>query len=384
VPATAWFAPTVLAAAALILLAPRAPASGQDAPLRLEGLGGARYALAFEGLEDASAAGLAFVESVLEREDVLLGEPVTLRLRFGFEREFLERNLVQLFQRELDVPAQLSAPWLTALDGALALAHVEPVAGARVALGEEIVLAVPRGEQRRAARDYRVFELTRTFVPARTGEFALEEPRLRFAHATHFGDDFVQGRVPLDRRDAYVRGPGARLTVRALPEQGRPPEFTGAIGRFTLRATAEPRELASGASLALTLVIEREGPLGSLAEVREPRLDDLPGFHLRGQLAEREERRLSVRYDLVPDGPAVRAIPPVRFAYFDTTPPAGYRVLASEPIPITVRGSRVEPEAPAQAEEVSAGGTKTLRLALAGLAALVLLGVLLARARRRS
>ena len=330
------------ALAAAVLLAP--PGRGQDGPrVELEGLAGGQGARGLGALEDVSDAGLAFVELVLARDGVLVREPFTLRLRFGFESGFFAANLVQLFQRELDVPAQLHAPWLAALEGALVLAGVEPAGGLRVALDEEVVLALPQREEQRGTRGYRVFELARTFVPTRTGELVFAAPLMRFAHATRFEDDFAEGRRALDRRDALVRGRGARLTVRALPEEGRPADFTGALGRFTLRAEAEPRELAAGQSLVLTVVIEVDGPLGDLAEVEEPRLHELAGFHLRGSLAERELRRLSVRYDLVPAGPAVRVIPPVRFAFFDTTPPAGYRTLTSEPIPITVRAASAEP-----------------------------------------
>ncbi|NOT31623.1 MAG: hypothetical protein HOP15_14345 [Planctomycetes bacterium] len=295
---------------------------------------------------------------------------------------------MQLFQRELDVPAQLHAPWLTALEGTLALAEVESAGGLRVALDEEVVLARALGEERRGTRDYRVFELARRFVPTRTGELALAAPLMRFAHATHFVDDFAEGRRALDRRDVLVRGRDARLTVRALPEQGRPAEFTGAVGRFTLRAEAEPRDLAAGTSLVLTVVIEADGPLGDLSEVEPPRLHDLAGFHERGSLVERAPGRLCVRYDLVPAGPAVRAVPPVLFAFFDITPPAGYRTLASEPIPITVRAARAEPVHDVARQDVapppSAGSGPAPVLILASSAlAVTLITLLIVRLRRR-
>jgi hypothetical protein len=197
---------------------------------------------------------------------------------------------------------------------------------------------------------------------------------MRFAHATRFEDDFVQGRVPVDRKDVVVRGERARLVVLSLPEEGRPADFSGAIGRFSLSAGAEPRELASGEGLALEVVIQALDPHGDLSQASEPRLSDPGDFHVRGSLVEREAQRMLVRYDLVPRDPTVRAIPPVRFVFFDTTPPAGYRTLASEPIAITVRAQPPTPP-PAAAPEAAPGAglvwTRTRGIA----AALVLLAL---------
>lgn len=371
----------LLAPPALVLAAGRATGAQDEPRVTLEGLepGG----LAPASLEDVSALGLAFVEIALERDTVLVREPFTLRLRFGFEREFLRANLIQLFQRPLDVPAQLEAPWLEALEGALPLEEPEPVVGARVALGERLVLATPLAERRDGERTYAVFELAQRFLATRTGELELAAPRMRFAQATRFEDDFVQGRLPLDRRDVFVRGGGARLAVRTLPEEGRPEGFSGAIGRFTLSAAAEPRELVAGEGLALTLVIETDGTLGDLSDCEPPRLDALAGFHVRGTLVERAPRRLSARYDLVPEGPGVDAVPPLEFAYFDTTPPAGYRVLASTPIPITVRPAPAAPERSHEPSE-AAPAARGLPLVVGGLALLVLLAVWAVRRRSRA
>src|SRR5262249_33102491 len=157
-----------------------------------------------------------------------------------------------------------------------------------------------------------------------------EGPLLRFAYAEHFRDDFVNGRTALDRTESTVRGAPLALEILALPEDGRPLEFTGAVGRFTLSATAQPRELALGQSLKLVLEIEGEGDLDSL---QAPRLDGLEGFHVQGSLAERTARGLTATYELVPTDATVAAVPPIRFAFFERTPPAGYRTVSTAPIP---------------------------------------------------
>jgi hypothetical protein len=49
------------------------------------------------------------------------------------------------------------------------------------------------------------------------------------------------------------------LQVQALPREGRPANFTGAIGQFTLEASAAPDEAASGEPVTLTLSLEGRG-----------------------------------------------------------------------------------------------------------------------------
>jgi hypothetical protein len=323
------------------------------------------------------AAGLAFVELARPRDTYLVHEPFTLRLRIGFERGFLASGLVPLFKRELELPVQVHAPWLAALAGARALTASAVVDGPRLALGEEVVRTRRAADETRAGTTYAVFELERTYVAVQPGTLRLEAPLVRFAAATRFEDDFVNGRLALDRRELAATGAGAELVIAPLPEAGRPPDFTGAIGRFTIRAAAEPRELVAGTSLALEVVVEGEG---ELSQVTPPRLDDLAGFHVRGALAEHADGRLVLRYDLVPRSAGVRAVPPVHFAYFDTGPPAGYRTLTSEPIPLVVRPADAG-RAPESAPPARPSGPRMLTVVLGGLAVRAALALLVRRAR---
>jgi hypothetical protein len=65
-----------------------------------------------------------------------------------------------------------------------------------------------------------------------------------------------------------------------------------------------------------------------------------------------------VRYDLAPLDASVAAVPPIRFAFFDTTPPAGYRTIETEPIALSVRPVRRAPD-PDPAPQPAAPETAT-------------------------
>jgi hypothetical protein len=328
------------------------------------------------GALDLSGEGLAFLELVTPGDEFFVGQVVPLRLRLGLEQTFLAENLLQLFARSLDVPVQLEAAWLDELPGARLLPGPDgpgPGAERSFALNERVVSAPAQEELRVGGQRFTVLVLERTLVPLREGELELSEARLHFAYATRFEDDFVHGRVARDRSSAFVRGAGRVLSIRALPEEGRPAGFGGAVGRFTLRATASAREVAVGESFKLELVLA--GP-GNLGHFPAPSLD-LAGFHVNGLIDELRGTERSITYDLEALEPGLEAIPPLALDYFDPDPPEGYRSVRTPPVPLRVRAA---PEAaPAGEPEVGSGRGKLL---VPGLLALALTVLLVAVARR--
>jgi oxygen tolerance protein BatD len=331
-----------------ISIRPLREAAFEIPPLRVDA-GGRRAAtepLRIEARAD-DADPRAFVEVVAERTTPFVGEAVRVRLRFGFERAFLERDVVPLFGRRLDVPVQLRARTLEDESGVGP--DDEPDGGRRVtfALGERVAEAAAVEDRVDGGRTFAVFEIVRRIVPRASGALLIPAPHLRFAYATRFEESLIDGRVPADRREAVVAGRTLRLDVRPIPNAGRPAEFTGAVGRFTLAADATPRSAAVGESVKLALAFEGEG---DLALFEPPSLADLDGFHVRGRIESTDAggRRRTVTYDLAPLRAGAGEIPPIAFAWFDVRDPAGYRTLRTPAIPLDVRPSK-ESAAPSPA-----------------------------------
>ncbi|MGH7504083.1 MAG: BatD family protein, partial [Longimicrobiales bacterium] len=63
-----------------------------------------------------------------------------------------------------------------------------------------------------------------------------------------------------------------RLTVLPLPADGRPDSFTGAVGRFTVRAELQPSQLAVGDAATLTVEVRGKGNVKALPPPRLPEL----------------------------------------------------------------------------------------------------------------
>jgi hypothetical protein len=324
----------------------------------------------------------AFVELDASPQRVFVGQPLRVRVLVGFERRFLEENLVARFSRRLDLQAQLTAPWVDGLPDAVLL-DGPAATGARgagqgwsLALNDDMGLAFRVSDRAGtegplADLPFTVLAVQRTFVPTAPGEIRLPAPVLRFACATEFRKDFLRGRTPVDRREVTLTGAPLVVEVRPLPEEGRPAEFGGAVGRFAVTAEAEPRELEFGDTLKLTLRIEGEG---NLALLDPPRLDDLPGFHVYGALDDRGSRLRTIVFDLAPTA-TVGEVPGIALPFFDPEAEE-YRTARSAPIPLVVRG------APAP-EGGSGGGGSRWRVVLALAVAVGAVGLLARRRARR-
>lgn len=338
----------------------------------------------------------AFVEVVAPRTECFQAETLELQLRIGVETRFLAENLVPLFPRALDLPLQVELPWFDAgPEGTQPEAAEAPLpgSGASFALNQDLARARRAGAETRDGRSFELFELERRYRVERSGPLVLTPPSLRLAFATRFEDDFIRGRRALDRREVLLAGSAPTLVVHPLPTTDRPLDFSGAVGDFRVRASAEPRDLVLGQSLRLTLTIEGRGNLESFDR---PPLGDLDGFRVGGALEERGRERRLLTVDLTPRDESVARVPALHFSYFDPEA-ARYRTLETQPISILVRPAPVPPpvetvpeateDAASTAGPEAGSGPRNLSVEVLGLAliAAALLALALrslARARR--
>ncbi len=113
------------------------------------------------------------------------------------------------------------------------------------------------------------------------------------------------------------------LTVRALPAEARPEEFSGAVGAgLRLERRVSPQSARAGEGVTVELELSGEG---NTALWPAPGLSWGPGVRA---YSERVEERLSAtdgriggskvfRYLVVPDSAGALPLPPVRYAYYD-------------------------------------------------------------------
>ena len=205
-----------------------------------------------------------------------------------------------------------------------------------LAVNGEKVEAVVVADRTLGGRPFTVVEVTKRVTAAAPGPLVVPAPTLRFAYATRFEQDLVNGRVPVDRKDASIAGQELALVIRALPDAGRPPGFGGAVGQLSIAASVDRAEVSAGESFRLTLAIEGSGNLRSFDL---PRLDAVPKLHVYGAIDSTTGQRRTILYDVAADDDGLRAIPAIPFPFFDPTPPAQYRTAFSAPIAMKVKAA---------------------------------------------
>jgi hypothetical protein len=302
----------------------------------------------------------AFVEVTAPKDAYYVGERVPLTLRFGYDRAFFEAHAVPLFPRRTDVLLHVQAQ----VPGGPA--EAPSPRGPTFALNDGIVEAEPLPDEIRDGRTFAVLAWRRRLAPAEAGDLVVPAPTLRYVHATVFEEDFVAGRIAKDPRDAVVRGAPLTLRILPLPEEGRPPGFAGAVGRFTIAAQCGDTSVDAGEIFGLTVTIRGDGD-ATLSRL------DIKGFHVFGTAYKGEGKTAIL--DIAALSSDIREIPAIPFAFFDPGPPAGYRVVRTEPIPLEVR-PRAKETPPTPPPPAAEDATSAVLLVVVGLLVAIVAGLL--------
>ncbi len=135
------------------------------------------------------------------------------------------------------------------------------------------------------------------------------------------------------------------LKVRPVPVTGKPYDFSGLVGHFSMESAIDSTVIHPGSSATITIRIGGEGNI-QMIDLPPP---DLPSG-LAAYPAETEEKitvrdgvvqgHRTFRFTLEGQQPGQYTIPPFRFSYFDPESKA-YRVLSTDTFVITVRGGTV-------------------------------------------
>lgn len=183
----------------------------------------------------------------------------------------------------------------------------------------------------RNGQEYAAYEFVTILYPRQTGEIDLGPAELRYDLLSPAGgaDAFFGGREP---RSVVARSEPVRFTVRPLPTRGRPPDFTGAIGRFAISRSVAPTVFQSGEPITVTTRIQGVGNLDSLSC---PSIS-LVAVQSYPPSAQRTGSRLSCEQVLVPEATVTGIeIPGASISFFDTRR-EHYQTVGTKPISFAV------------------------------------------------
>lgn len=175
--------------------------------------------------------------------------------------------------------------------------------------------------------------------------------------------------LPTNRRDMFggmitttanktVSAGGKTINVKALPENGKPADFSGAVGKFDFRVKASKTELKHGESLDLDVSVSGTGNLKlfslpkpvvpSALEMYDPVHTENVNVALSGM-----QGKIADKYTVIPQYQGDYSIKPMSFTYFDLTTKT-YKTITSPEIGIKVLDGPVA-AAPAVAGNEEAG-----------------------------
>ncbi len=194
---------------------------------------------------------------------------------------------------------------------------------------------------------YYVYELERIIWPERPGELDVGDVRVIAEYPLHLTRDrsmsfFMSGglRVAQSKPIAATIG-DMPVTVKPIPEQGRPPYYQGAVGSADITASAAPTSARVGDPITLNLTIKGGGRLETL---QAPRLADLPElterFHVADDplpgIIQDDTKRFTQSIRALSED--VTEIPPIPYAYFDPQQER-FVTVHTDPIPLDIEAA---------------------------------------------
>src|SRR6266566_4470844 len=290
-----------------------------------------------------AASKLAFAELVVAKKDAYVGEMVPAEIRLGFDPR--ARGRLQ------DGP-ELSGQGFTTQKLQQPRENLETIGG----------------------RTYQVYTFKTAIAAARPGKFEIGPvtakavvvlPRRPSAPRTTrprspfdlfnlddpFSDPFFSDPFGSmgERTELPIRSETATLNVKPLPTNA-PPNFSGAIGNFTMAVDAKPKTVQVGDPITVTSTINGRG---NFDRMNGPALEDERGWHKYPPSSKfKQDDDVGISGEktfemVVSPNEKKQSLPPLAFSYFDPTKEQ-YVTLHSEPTAITVQGSATAPNVAAQ------------------------------------
>lgn len=300
------------------------PSNAEPAPQNAQGSGQRQVDVPSEGLRPM------FMTAKVDVDHAYVGQQILLRV------QILRRPDVQLTSQP-----RFAEPDLTGF-------LVEP-------LKQQKYMTTINGAQ------YEVVELPYALFPTSDGDFAVGSAQIEIA---------VRAQVdPFDPnsffQNFFGRSQVVRLNTRAIPihvralPKNKPPQFSGAVGRFKLTAATDATAVEVGKPVNLVLSVTG---VGNIKALKEPYLPDPKNFRryetISNSKVEDDPRFLhgtkEFKILLIPQASGNLVIPSAQFSYFD--PVANDYIVDTTPeIPITVKPGALTAGAPEQLPEPAAG-----------------------------
>lgn len=188
---------------------------------------------------------------------------------------------------------------------------------------------------------YRFVVLRKTVLyPQKSGRLVIEPLSLDIDVQLPTNRRTVFGQMVLQEGNKRVSAGSKTINVKALPEAGKPEDFSGAVGTFGFKVTPSKTNLKSGESLDLEVAVTGKGNLKlftlpkpvvpSALEMYDPVHNEQVNTPLTGMVG-----KISDKYTIIPQYKGKYPIKPMRFSYFDLNT-GTYKTITSPEIMVNV------------------------------------------------
>ena len=188
---------------------------------------------------------------------------------------------------------------------------------------------------------YRFVVLRKTVLyPQKSGKLEIEPLSLDIDVQVPTNRRNIWGQVLMTEDSKRVSAGSKIITVRPLPESGKPEDFSGAVGKFDFKVTPSKTNLKNGESFDLDVSIVGKGNLKlfnlpkpvvpSALEMYDPIHSENVTTPLSGMTG-----KISDKYTIIPQYKGSYQIKPMRFTYFDLGS-SSYKTITSKEILINV------------------------------------------------
>ncbi len=183
---------------------------------------------------------------------------------------------------------------------------------------------------------YNVIELRFALIPSKPGTYRINPAVMsmtvpqRSRSRDPFDDFFSSARG----RQFSVESKSPVLVVLPVPEKGKPSDFAGLVGEFTISSTLEPVSIKTGESATLTVVVRGRGNISRMPDLGLPEIENIKTYGDEPVLETNQDEKgiqgvKTMKWAIVPQREGEYRIPPVTISYFDSQKQAYSRVKSS-------------------------------------------------------
>ena len=293
--------------------------------------------------------GSAYVRLSIPKREVYVGESVPVEIEVGMRSGF--------------VSSLNGLPKLTDDNFALNNLNHQPERTEKLINGEPFVLLTWRS----------------TLAVVKPGAFSLSaevpltvkirtRPKQQSSLDDRFGDPFWQNlfgtTIP---KDINVTSPAQQLTVQELPAQGRPVDFHGAIGTFTITSDVSPTKADAGDPLTLRMRVSGSGNFDRVDSSMLDHLDQWKTYPPKSSFNTSDPIGFSgmktFEQPVIASKPGVQTLPGLTFSYFDPNT-RRYEIARSVPLTVSISPSLADSRTAPRESAASGSSDNTLAAGL--------------------